>query len=72
MVIEHTTPVIRAPDLSYQDWDGCSEYCIARSTQIVDELQGLSQNAACLQIEILVSSALLSAPNRKALVWISW
>lgn len=34
MVMEHTTPVIRAPDLAYQDWDGCHE-----CTQTVDELQ---------------------------------
>lgn len=37
MVIEYTTPVIRAPESVYQEWDGCNEYCIARSTQIVDE-----------------------------------
>lgn len=37
MVIEYTTPVIRAPESVYQEWDECNEYSIARSTQIVDE-----------------------------------
>lgn len=50
MVIEYTTPVIRAPESVYQEWDGCNEYCITRSTEIVDELwralskQSLSTN----------------------------
>lgn len=38
MVIECTSPVIRAPESVNQEWDGCNEYSIARSTQIVDEL----------------------------------
>lgn len=55
MVIEHTTPVIRAPDLAYQDWDGCHEY-----TQTVDELhRALSKSRSiCLQMEVLMWTAL--------------
>lgn len=37
MVIEYTTPVIRAPESVCQEWDGCNEYSIARSTRVVDE-----------------------------------
>lgn len=69
MVIEHTTPVIRAPDLSYQDCDRCSEYRIARSTQIVHELQrALSKCSLSTNGNPGVITALLAAPNGKALV----
>lgn len=48
MVIEYTTPVIRAPESVYQEWDGCSEHCIARSIQIVDESwRALSKQRWC-------------------------
>lgn len=37
MVIEYPTPGIRTPESVYQERDGCNEYYIARSTQVVDE-----------------------------------
>lgn len=64
MVIEHTTPVIRAPDLAYQDWDGCHE-----CTQTADELQRALSKCS---LEVLVLLDLWAALNGEPAVQISW
>lgn len=57
MVIEYTIPVIRAPESVYQEWDGCSEHWIARSTQTVDESwRALSKQSLCTNVNSSVPS----------------